>query len=83
MNKNRCFFLDHDPDMTVSSIMTWLKFFGPVLFAYPVRYKNKLQKSWVRILVKAIVFFLSLAANKAAEQAQKKAGTATAGAVGY
>jgi hypothetical protein len=28
-------------------------------------------------------FFLSLAANKAAEQAQKKAGTATAGAVGY
>jgi hypothetical protein len=26
-------------------------------------------------------FFLSLAANKAAEQAQKKAGTATAGAV--
>ena len=57
--------------------------FDPTLFAYPVRSKNKLQTSWVRILAKAIVFFVSLAANKAAEQAQKKAGTATAGAVGY
>jgi hypothetical protein len=61
----------------------WLKFFGPTLFAYPVRYKNKLQKSWVRIQAKAIVFFLSLAANKAAEQAQKKEEQQTAGAVGY
>jgi hypothetical protein len=56
---------------------------GLICLLYPVRYKNKLQMSWVRILAKAIVFFLSLAANKAAEQAQKKAGTATAGAVGY
>ncbi len=55
----------------------------PYLFAYPVRYKNKLQKSCVRILATAIVFFMSLAANKAAEQAKKKAGTATAGAEGY
>jgi hypothetical protein len=72
-------------------VCLWLKYFGPSLFAYSVRYKNKLQNGPGFESRQRKSFFLSpaankaaeQAANKAAEQAAKKAGTKAAAATIY